>query len=79
MAPEWVQCWPPERLWLGTKVDGVCWIGSDVVRAYNTFVAAYSGVADIVLALLPWKIIWQAKIRPREKIAAMCCMSMGVL
>lgn len=41
--------------------------------------AAYSGTADVVLALLPWKIIWNAKIRRSEKLGALFAMSMGIL
>ncbi|KAH8890712.1 hypothetical protein GQ53DRAFT_824435 [Thozetella sp. PMI_491] len=75
-ALQWVQCWPVSKLWLSGP--GVCWLGFARVRAYNTFVAAYSGAADIVLALLPWKIIWTAKIRRNEKLGALFAMSMGV-
>lgn len=39
----------------------------------------YSGVADIVLALLPWKIVWEATIVRREKVGALIAMSMGVV
>ena len=38
---QWVQCWPPEKLW-HQKIPGTCWISSDSVRAYNTFVAGES-------------------------------------
>ena len=41
--------------------------------------AAYSGLMDIVLALLPWKIIWTVSINKREKMGAMVAMSAGVL
>jgi hypothetical protein len=34
---------------------------------------------DIVLALLPWKIIWTITIKKRERIGAMVAMSTGVL
>lgn len=40
---------------------------------------AYSGAMDIVLALLPWKIVWKAKIYKREKVGALLAMSVGVL
>ncbi|KAK1750072.1 hypothetical protein QBC47DRAFT_439169 [Echria macrotheca] len=75
-ALQWVQCWPIHKLWLGGP--GICWMGFKRVRAYNTFVAAYSGSADVVLALLPWQIIWRAKIRRSEKLGALFAMSMGV-
>ncbi len=34
---------------------------------------------DIVLALLPWKIVWKVAIDKKEKIGALFAMSMGVL
>jgi len=41
--------------------------------------AAYSGLIDIVLALLPWKIMWAVTINKREKLGAMIAMSGGVM
>jgi hypothetical protein len=40
---------------------------------------AYSGIMDIVLALLPWKIIWEMEMSRKERIGAICAMSLGVL
>ena len=40
---------------------------------------AYSGIMDIVLALLPWKIVWTITINKREKVGALIAISMGVL
>jgi hypothetical protein len=34
---------------------------------------------DIVLAILPWKIVWNVAINKREKFGALAAMSMGVL
>jgi hypothetical protein len=34
---------------------------------------------DIVLALLPWKIIWAVAINKREKLGALVAMSVGVM
>ncbi len=41
--------------------------------------AAFSGLMDIVLALLPWKIIWTVAINKREKLGALVLMSVGVM
>lgn len=35
---QWVQCWPPEKLWRSETV-GTCWLGVSRVRTYNLFVA----------------------------------------
>ena len=37
----------------------------------------YSALMDIVLALLPWKLIWPLNMRKKEKIGAIVAMSMG--
>jgi hypothetical protein len=34
---------------------------------------------DIVLALLPWKIIWTVAINKREKLGALLAMSAGIM
>ena len=33
---------------------------------------------DIVLALLPWKLVWPLNMRRKEKIGVIVAMSMGV-
>ncbi len=44
-----------------------------------TRTAVYSGALDIVLSLLPWKIVWNVAINKKEKIGALIAMSFGVL
>ena len=34
---------------------------------------------DIVLAIIPWKIVWNVAINKREKFGAMLAMSFGLL
>lgn len=48
-------------------------------KTFNSLLVVYSGVTDIVLALLPWKIVWNATIVRREKIGALVAMSIGVV
>ncbi len=71
------QCWPPERLWKAHSV-GSC-LPRYVVIDYNIFVASFSGFIDIVLAVMPWFIVWDASISKKEKISALVATSMGVL
>ena len=40
--------------------------------------AVYSGAMDLVLAVLPWTIIWKLPMQPREKFGTALAMSMGV-
>lgn len=39
----------------------------------------YSGLGDIVLAVLPWNIVWKSKLCKREKIGVIIAMSLGVV
>jgi hypothetical protein len=34
---------------------------------------------DVLLAMLPWKIIWNLQMKRREKIGVGLAMSMGIL
>lgn len=34
---------------------------------------------DIVLALLPWSVVWKLQMQKKEKIEVAVAMSMGVL
>jgi len=72
-----VTCWPTEKLW-HPEVEGRCW-SSKIGENYQMFASAYSGLMDIVLALLPWRIVWTAAIFKTEKIGALVAMSLGVV
>jgi len=43
------------------------------------FTQVYSGIVDLTLALIPWKLLWGLPIRKKEKFGAAVAMSMGVL
>ncbi|KAL2179181.1 uncharacterized protein P884DRAFT_276246 [Thermothelomyces heterothallicus CBS 202.75] len=73
----WIQCWPVQKTWR-SYLEGSCFT-PDIVRNYNTAVAVFSGVMDIVLALLPWKIIWSNTINRRERLGALVAMSAGII
>ncbi|KAL1841238.1 hypothetical protein VTJ49DRAFT_7306 [Mycothermus thermophilus] len=74
---QWIQCWPVSKLW-HWEMEGSCY-PPEVVQKYNTFVAAFSGGMDIVLAILPWKIILTVAINKKEKLGAVIAMSVGVI
>ncbi|KAH8745295.1 hypothetical protein F5883DRAFT_439124 [Diaporthe sp. PMI_573] len=58
----------PKQMW--------CW--SNIIAAnYNLFSAAWSGVTDIVLALLAWKIILPMQMRTKDKVGVAVAMSLG--
>ncbi|KAF2963223.1 hypothetical protein GQX73_g10345 [Xylaria multiplex] len=72
----WVQCTPVEKNF-NFSVPGSCWPRETLI-GYNTFATAYSGAMDILLALLPWKIIWNMDMSRKERFGAICAMSLGI-
>ncbi|KAL2194023.1 hypothetical protein P885DRAFT_43908 [Corynascus similis CBS 632.67] len=76
IAITWAQCMPIEKVW-HPYLEGTCWPKIVQIR-YNIFTAVYSGAMDIVLAILPWKIIWTLTMNRKEKVGVMVAMSMGI-
>ncbi|KAI8635546.1 hypothetical protein F5Y19DRAFT_408276 [Xylariaceae sp. FL1651] len=72
----WVQCTPVEKNF-DIFIPGTCWRRETLI-GYSAFGAAYSGFMDIVLAVLPWKIIWKMNMSRKERVGAICAMSLGV-
>ncbi|KEZ40592.1 hypothetical protein SAPIO_CDS8506 [Scedosporium apiospermum] len=56
------------------------WIDMDNDTKINYFIftTAYSGAMDVLLSMLPWKIIWHLRMTKKEKIGVLVAMSMGV-
>jgi len=50
-----------------------------VERVLTRSFLAYSGAMDIVLAIIPWRIIWNLTMNKKEKFGVLFAMSMGVL
>lgn len=73
----WVQCTPPDKLWNVMK-PGSCW-DPNIYSNYGIFASAYSGAMDIVLALLPWRVVWSLQMKKKEKFGIAVAMSMGLL
>lgn len=73
---QWAQCWPLDKLWR-QWIPGQC-LPLGVVNGYNMFVAAYSGLMDVTLALLPCKIFYPLMMKRDEKIGIIVAMGMGV-
>ncbi|KAI1118305.1 hypothetical protein F5Y14DRAFT_399949 [Nemania sp. NC0429] len=71
----WVQCTPVEKNF-NIFVPGSCWPRQTLIR-YNNFASAYSGAVDILLALLPWRIIGRMDMNKKERFGAICAMSLG--
>ncbi|ROT38186.1 hypothetical protein SODALDRAFT_324596 [Sodiomyces alkalinus F11] len=74
----WAQCTPVEKVWQPNLEPGTCWPKSIHIN-YNIFAAVYSGTMDIVLALVPWILIWRLTLSKKEKFGMLVAMSMGIL
>lgn len=71
-----VHCTPVQSTW-DTTVEGECWGGNTLLN-YHIFAAVYSSIMDVVLALLPWKLVWSLQMKRREKAGVAIAMSMGI-
>ncbi|KAL8300901.1 hypothetical protein RB593_010315 [Gaeumannomyces tritici] len=82
----WVGCSPVEKRW-SPFVPGDCDPDTSVRAAvFGFYVSIYSGLVDIILALLPWPILLKLRASPnglelsiKEKIGVALAMSMGVV
>ncbi|KAH8651954.1 hypothetical protein BGZ60DRAFT_361382, partial [Tricladium varicosporioides] len=72
-----IQCTPAARNW-DFRIEGKCW-NIEIFVTYSVVAGLYSGCMDILLALFPWKIVWNLKIKKKEKFGLALAMSMGVL
>ncbi|KAN0098841.1 hypothetical protein V8E51_014504 [Hyaloscypha variabilis] len=71
-----IQCTPAARNW-DSSVEGKCW-NKTIFVTYAVAAGAYSGCIDILLALAPWKIVWNLRMERKEKYGVALAMSMGV-
>ncbi|KAK0755141.1 hypothetical protein B0T18DRAFT_315992 [Schizothecium vesticola] len=72
----WVGCSPVEKAW-NLFVPGKCW-SQYVPVLFMIFTSAYSGIMDLIFAIIPWKIIMRMQMETKEKIGVALAMSMGV-
>ncbi|OIW25567.1 hypothetical protein CONLIGDRAFT_581876 [Coniochaeta ligniaria NRRL 30616] len=72
----WIQCDPVSKTW-NRDEPGSCW-DPRVNIVYGVVAGSYSGVMDIVLALLPWSVVWNLQMKKKEKVGVAVAMSMGV-
>ncbi|KAM0270241.1 hypothetical protein ACHAQH_009511 [Verticillium albo-atrum] len=72
----WARCSPVEKNY---KFDlpGHCW-DARINADYMIFASAYSGIMDIVLALLPWQVLWKLQLNAKEKLGVGIAMSLGI-
>lgn len=74
---QFVQCSPLEKVW-NPLAKGTCW-GRQVNLGMSMTSSAYSGIMDVVLAVIPWAILKDLQIKRKEKIGIAVAMSLGVM
>jgi len=72
----WIRCTPVQKTW-NPYAYGTCW-DPLVYPNYGMFAAGYSAAMEFILALLPWKIIWNLQMKRKEKFGVALAMSMGI-
>ncbi|KAK0733788.1 hypothetical protein B0T26DRAFT_685727 [Lasiosphaeria miniovina] len=72
----WASCDPPAKIW-NPQLPGTCWPPKLSVVIGNV-AGALSALFDVMLALIPWKILFRFRMYGREKVGVAVSMSMGV-
>ncbi|KAJ5460254.1 uncharacterized protein N7458_001806 [Penicillium daleae] len=72
------QCKPAAALWDAKLLaTAKCW-PTEVFETIALVAGAYSGCMDVILALLPWVVLWGLEMKKREKVGIALAMSMGI-
>ncbi|KAF3352504.1 hypothetical protein VdG1_08955 [Verticillium dahliae VDG1] len=72
----WARCSPVQKNYK-QNLPGHCW-DPQINADYMIFASAYSGIMDIVLALLPWQVLWGLQLNLKEKLGVGIAMSLGI-
>lgn len=72
----WVECQPSRKHW-EIFTDGTCW-SPDIAVKFGIAAGAYSGCMDVIMAILPWRIIWETRMERKDKAGVLVAMSMGL-
>ncbi|KAH6843453.1 putative integral membrane protein [Chaetomium sp. MPI-CAGE-AT-0009] len=75
----WIKCQPFAKVW-DSSLDGWCIDPNKIVVLFQ-WSAGWSGSADLVLALLPWRILFTMRqsLSTKERLGIALAMSMGVV
>lgn len=72
-----VWCRPLNKSWNPLIEGGEC-LDLNTTMGFHVAAAAYSAIMDLILAIIPWKLIWGLQMRKQEKIGISIAMSFGV-
>ncbi|RAL67100.1 hypothetical protein DID88_007880 [Monilinia fructigena] len=75
---DFIRCDPIAHVW-NPSIPAKCWLSDEQYTTISMVVGGTSAVADFVLALLPWIILWNINIKRKEKFLITSSMSMGII
>ncbi|KAK5634528.1 hypothetical protein RRF57_010242 [Xylaria bambusicola] len=67
-------CIPRERIWR-RWIPGTC----INITAFNIFISGFNLIFDILILLLPHRLIWKLALTPKQKIGVSFVFSVGIL
>ncbi|KAL2126602.1 hypothetical protein VTI74DRAFT_562 [Chaetomium olivicolor] len=75
----WIKCFPFAKIW-DDRIEGHCVDPKKIVTLYQ-WSAGWSGACDVVLALVPWTILFHMRktLDTKERIGIAVAMSMGLI
>ncbi|ESZ95637.1 hypothetical protein SBOR_3985 [Sclerotinia borealis F-4128] len=74
---DFIRCDPIAHVW-NPYLPAKCWVSTEQFTAISITVGGTSAVADFVLAVLPWFILWDLNMKKKEKILITSSMSLGI-
>ncbi|TVY13291.1 hypothetical protein LARI1_G008772 [Lachnellula arida] len=75
---DFIRCDPIAHIWNPT-IDAKCWVSTEGFASLSIAAGCASAIADFVLAVLPWFILWGLQMKRKEKNLIAASMSLGFL
>ncbi|KAF7891936.1 hypothetical protein EAF00_008238 [Botryotinia globosa] len=74
---DFIRCDPIAHVW-NPYIPAKCWVSTEQFTAISITVGVTSAAADLILAALPWIILWKLNIKKKEKVLITSSMSLGI-
>ncbi|TGO16648.1 hypothetical protein BTUL_0025g00020 [Botrytis tulipae] len=74
---DFIRCDPIAHVW-NPYIPAKCWVSTEQFTAISITVGATSAAADLILAALPWIILWKLNMKKKEKVLITSSMSFGI-
>ncbi|KAF7941797.1 uncharacterized protein EAE97_006634 [Botrytis byssoidea] len=74
---DFIRCDPIAHVW-NPYIPAKCWVSTEQFTAISITVGVTSAAADLILAALPWIILWKLNMKKKEKVLITSSMSLGI-